>query len=300
MQWEDPLSYAGLTPNRRSAFHVGAESATIGGFCGSIDELQVFNQALTADDVRQLTIDSATALHLPLDEAPGSTMFQDTRFSGLQARCGGNACPTAGVDGRVQPAAWFTSAARQYLLLPNNTASQASGRLAVAAWIKPTTLSGVQRHHLFCAHEQRATAGVLALTAPACCSRPTASRTICSPASALQADRWYHVAAVLDQRTRSRSTLTASARGTVTGTAAGNADKDDALLIGATTAAGSSTPVELFNGLIDDVWVFTWPVGAAGIDQLYAQAPVMHLRFDEARGVTRFADVAHPDVYATC
>ena len=42
-----------------------------------MDELQIFGQPLDEGAVRQLYLDAATLLRLPLDEAPGATAFED-------------------------------------------------------------------------------------------------------------------------------------------------------------------------------------------------------------------------------
>lgn len=299
LKWEDYISYTGMMPNSSTTFRVGAASATTAGFCGLLDELQVFNQALSVEDVQQLAMDSATALHLPLDEAPGATNFKDAHSSALQGHCDGAACPTAGVGGRVQQAAWFTSASRQYLSLPNSIVSQVGNRLAVAAWVMPTTLSGVQRI-VSSARTNSPNGWSFAITGSNLQFSTFGVKDYILSGVTLQAGRWTHVAAVLDQANAVTFYVNGASQGTVAGAAAGNADKDDALLIGATTAAGSSTPIEFFNGQLDDVWVFTWPVGANGIDLLYKQAPVMQLRLDEQRGATRFADVARPGSDALC
>jgi hypothetical protein len=51
---------------------------------------------------------------------------------------------------------------------------------------------------------------------------------------------------------------------------------------------------------IDDVWVFKMPLPYGKITELVDSAPILHLRFDDAHGATRFADDAAYGRFGAC
>jgi hypothetical protein len=77
-------------------------------------------------------------------------------------------------------------------------------------------------------------------------------------------------------------------------------DTDDVLLIGARQTHGSSAPSGFFEGAIDDLRVYRTALSAADVKEIYDEAPVLQLRFDEARGATSFADAARAGVNGSC
>ena len=52
--------------------------------------------------------------------------------------------------------------------------------------------------------------------------------------------------------------------------------------------------------MIDDLRVYNTALTAAEVKAVYDEAPVMHLRFDEARGATSFADGARYGISGSC
>jgi len=84
-------------------------------FAGKIDNVQVYNRALSAAEVEELYQPQSLALRLPLDEPPGAAVFRQPGGSTLQAGC--THCPTSGVPGRIDQAAEFDGTS-QYLTMP--------------------------------------------------------------------------------------------------------------------------------------------------------------------------------------
>ena len=70
-----------------------------GFFAGSLDEVEIYRQAFTADDVRYKFQTHALAAYLPLDEP--ATDQPDGGIYANAARCSAAACPTWTEDGRV-------------------------------------------------------------------------------------------------------------------------------------------------------------------------------------------------------
>jgi len=72
---------------------------------GSIDEVTVYSRSLSEGEVRD-RYRSALAIYA-LDEAAGSTNFQNAAHNGYSASCSGSTCPTAGEPGMAYAAARF-------------------------------------------------------------------------------------------------------------------------------------------------------------------------------------------------
>ena len=115
-----------------------------------------------------------------------------------------------------------------------------------------------------------------------------------SSSAPLEAGRWTHVAAVVSAAYTVTFYIDGQlwAPGAHGGTYGAAADTDDIMLVGAGTAAGQSSTSEFFDGQIDDLLIFGIALTPDQIQHVYEEAPVLHLRFDEAYGATQFADNA--------
>ncbi len=275
-------------------FHLNYKNDAI-PFYGELDEVEVYNRALDVAAVQRLA--NSTALALSLDEPPGTTTFQDVSMQGVQASC--TSCPTSGVAGRVNQAAWFESAKGNHLALLNNSVNRSANNLTVAAWIKPHTLTSTAR--VIATALTRSVNGFAFGTSGAnLLFTAFGVRDYVLTNAGLQPDRWQHIAAVLDAQNTVSFYVDGVFKNAITSTAAPLPDADDLLLVGATTVIGNATLAEPFNGQIDDLRVYRRPLAAADIKAIYDQAPVFHLRFEEARGATHFADNAQPGVAGSC
>ena len=81
-------------------------------FRGRIDETVIYKRPFNADEIEALYYAGASGLHLPLDDAPGSSSFENatgpnTGVCAYSQNDTANACPTTGVNGRLNQAAWF-------------------------------------------------------------------------------------------------------------------------------------------------------------------------------------------------
>ncbi len=102
-----------LAPASNTQFYIGAPGPVnympqypyyyTYGFCGLIDEVQIFNYALAGEEVEDLMLESAAGLDLALDEPPGASAFSDTSVASHAVGCSSPNCPTAGVGARIEP-----------------------------------------------------------------------------------------------------------------------------------------------------------------------------------------------------
>jgi hypothetical protein len=267
-------------------------------FYGDIDEVQIFAQPLDQDAIKRLYLDIATLLHLPLDEAPGAEVFQDTSFAYVSASCNrapssvnDGACPASGTSGRLNLAAQFDSGNHNVITLGHSAANELAESFTVAAWIKPNSLTGSQRI-VSTARTKSNNGWGFGFTGSQLLFSNYGLADHTKANLALQPDRWYHVAAVSDATNNVSIYVNGVLRQTFATVGYGLVDADDLLLVGATTEPNSATPSQLFDGQIDDVRVFNLALTPAQINELYDAAPILQLSFEEAQGATQFADNA--------
>ncbi|NOZ06931.1 MAG: hypothetical protein GXP41_11385, partial [Chloroflexi bacterium] len=258
-------------------------------FQGRIDEVQIFQQALSDGAVADLYRQTAVALQLPLDDPPGEKVFKNVIDANHHAVCNGDACPTAGVAGAVNQAARFRALENDHLSIANGPANRLRRSFTVAAWIKPKRVNGV-RWIISTARNYSNNGWGFGLNGSNLRFTTWGIKHYDATGMGLQAGRWTHVAAVMDDDNQVSFYVNGQFRKKINGSAAAMADEDDRLLIGATTVANGSALTEKFAGRIDDVVVFRTALSAAEIRDLYRRAPFFHMRFEEPRGADRFAD----------
>ena len=208
---------------------------------------------------------NAPGLLLRFEEPAGSETFADSSGYGSNAACLGGGCPVAGLDGKYGAAAQFLG--DDWLSLSHSRVNTLRNNFTVAAWIRPARLSGFQR--IVATARTKSNNGFgFGTCGTDLCLTTFGIKDYTLNGTSLQTDRWYHVAAVMDSHNAVTFYVDGSRRGTVTHNAPANADTDDALLIGATTAAGSASISEQFNGLIDEVAVFDHALSEAEIQAL--------------------------------
>jgi predicted outer membrane repeat protein len=143
----------------------------------------------------------------------------------------------------------------EWVLMPHDPVIHSlTNTLTVAAWINPDTLSGIQR--VVSMARTGDNNGFGFGTYDAGLRFTTFGVHDYNTTSVNLTPGWVHVAAVMDSGHDVTYYVNGTAVETITHTVPANADGMDNLLIGASTAEGSSSPVELFDGRIDDVRIY--------------------------------------------
>ncbi len=214
----------------------------------------------------------------------------------MRAEIGCTSCPVAGLPGRVDQAVSFNGS--NYLVISNSPVNRVGMGLTAAAWIKPQSLSGYQRIASTAYNLSQDGWGFgLSDAHPTFSTYFVQEFTLSSVT--LEPGVWHHLAAVVSGSRNVTFYVDGVAKGTINGTADAKPDASDALIVGASIPA-SGTPFEFFRGMIDDLQIFTRALTDAEVKAIYDEAPVMHLRFDEAHGATSFADSARQGVTGAC
>ncbi len=289
-------------------FFIGANNENhyaVDAFCGTIDEVEIFNYVLSDDEVKELT-NRAVSLRLRFDEPPGVTAFNDTSAMQRAAACSPPNCPTAGLPGRDHRSAGFNVSPghnSDTLVLPNSSINGFTDRLTVAAWVRLSALSPFYQYIASTATNMTLDGwGFLAFKSELCFNM-LGRNNYCSSGANLQAGRWHHVAAVLDGG--ATKTLQFYLDGqplgaAITGISPSYGDTADRFLIGSATSRSTGEITDLWHGLIDNLTIFHLALTPAQINETYHRAPALHMRFDDARGATAFTDDANPAGSGTC
>ena len=113
---------------------IGMETSALLPFSGSLDDIEIYSQALTAAQV-------ASSYNPPvadweLDDASGATSFADASGNGNSGSCGG-ACPTLGAGGKVGTAASFSGSSQ--IIVPDSPSLRLN-QFTIALWVFPTQI----------------------------------------------------------------------------------------------------------------------------------------------------------------
>jgi len=266
-------------------------------FYGRIDEVVIYNRVLNGAAVEDLYRGRSELLRLPLDEPPGETSFQTTGIAGEKGACSGDACPTSGLTGRVGQAALFDG--DDHITLAHGSANELTNDFTLAAWIQPQDLAG--DHQILSTARTHSADGFAFGTHGQWLNLRVFGVGDCLyPVTTLQAGRWVHVAVSVRPDGQPYFYVNGRRDTQVVCEHRIQSDADDLLLIGATTAVGSSDPVQTFHGLLDDVRVYRPALGDAQIQTLFQAAPLLQMPLDEAPGATQFTDVANYGRQGAC
>jgi uncharacterized repeat protein (TIGR01451 family) len=266
-------------------------------FNGNMDEVWIYGQALGPNAIKQLYLDIATELHLPLDEPPGASAFRDLSMANVPARCSGE-CPESGSPGRLNGAAWFDGQHDGIEVVNFGTFVTTT----VAAWVYQTADAG--SYGSIVSYKEggdgtttTACGSVLRLNSsvPVFYVRVgSAWKSAIDTGHPLPLNQWVHLAGTYDG-----SKLRLYRDGTEVATADASGSMTQCT---AKTGIGIRNSLDRwqFPGLIDDVWIMGQALSATQIGELYDRAPDLHLRFEEDHNATQFADNASPTRFGIC
>ncbi len=260
-------------------------------FRGKMDQVTIYRRAFDAGEVGDLYDAGTLALHMPLDDPPGSNEFADalgqaTGTCDPSPPMGGNeggSCPTVGVPGRDNFALRFDGDDDYVEINEANTGDLQE--LTVAAWVKPLSLPSGEIMRFVTLGNEKTVLRYDGAQGPGqlhfYMNVDDALHHV-RVDHALQADTWHHVAGTYDSETMTLY-LNGQPVGSglaVTGTVGGG---DEVRL---------SHAAETLDGLLDEVIVYRRALSADEIEALYESAPELLLYLDETEGATTFQDAS--------
>ncbi|MBP7689433.1 MAG: hypothetical protein KA765_16070, partial [Thermoflexales bacterium] len=198
----------------------------------------------------------APQLLLRLDEAAGATTFTDASGNGHTALCSdsANTCPVSGQGGRYDRAPVFSS---DVLRVAHSPLNERVTDYTIGAWVYPTAQFGLTQAIVSTARTNSDNGFSFGLSGRSLYLNLYGVNTFTANTN-IQLNRWTYVAVTVspaEVNFFADGTRYFSA-GSSTRNLRLNPDRDDVLLIGAGTSAGSATLTDTFNGGLDDVAIY--------------------------------------------
>ena len=114
-------------------------------FDGIMDDVRLYGEELSADEVLALYQSSAAKLLLEFDEAPAQNSFADASENSYEISCRtGYACPDSGIPGRSNRAIRFDGSPAALALPSAQELSLTNNNFRVSAWVKLNSVAGNQ------------------------------------------------------------------------------------------------------------------------------------------------------------
>ena len=229
-----------------------------------LDDVTLYKRPLSPDEVQELYLSASAALHLKLDDAPGSQSFENSVDLSKQSNafCTGTACPTAGVSGRLNQAALFdgvNDVLSTTLLLDESSTSPGA---TLMGWVKPSSVS-TGRHDVL---STDAGGNQWSIVRDGNAWKITNGASLIATGATVDVNQWQHVAAVFKPGTGVKFYKNGALVATLTPIVLSTTN--------APLAIGSKWNSNYFDGTIDDVRVFASALTDANIATLEQAAPV--------------------------
>ena len=233
---------------------------------GYLDDVRIYNAALSAADILNLVNNSAPLLRFEFDEDDTAISFADlsindytgyptldTHFDSTLGYTVTVPSPIPGTDGQIGNTALFDGNGRiEVSSAP--AIDSLTNEFAIMAWVNPDTISGTLQ---IVGHgrENSNDGFSLAIQDGNLIFMVNGNVQHISGAT-IQPNLWQHVAVVFDSANDARFYVDGQLEDTVSGSVPITANSDDPLFIGGATAAGSNALVEPFLGQIDELAIY--------------------------------------------
>ena len=250
---------------------------------GMVDEVTLYKRPLDAAEVQELYLTPFTAMHLRLDDPPGSESFENAVDLSRQgnAYCTGAACPTAGVSGRIGQAALFNGASQGLntpLVIDQASTSQG---VTMMAWVYPGGTSA-GRHQIISSDNTGYDWSLLREGGNWAVFNGSGS---VDTGASVDVNRWQHIAAVFRPGQGVRFYKNGNLAGN--SSAIGYDTSTSPIAVGRHPDTGVG---QYFDGRIDDVRIFNRALGDAEIQAMFQAAPVLLMHLDDPKDATQFTD----------
>jgi len=246
---------------------IGMETSAFQPFKGTLDDIQIYNQALTAPEVSNLY--SPLVAHWKLDEPSGATSFADSSGNGNTGTCSVGACPAMGFLGKVGTGASFNGTTSQ-VTIPDSPSLHLS-QFTIALWVNPRQIKSSDYQPLIVKEDSAgnnrtywlsispgSTHVHFAVWASDCATKYTGDSI-----ASLALNAWTHVALTYDGSIE-RLYI--------------NGALDHAIAFATASLCQAAVPVKLgketsafqpFNGVLDDIQIYSQALSAPNVMNLY-------------------------------
>lgn len=260
-----------------------------------LDDLRLYKEALSQDDILSLISGSSVSLDLHFNEPPGANRFYDYSGNRHDAVCGSGHCPLSGVMGFSQQAARFDGDNDFAITYPAGTLNIDSGDFTLTALVKgegaaadgvilSNDLDGDGRLEL------RLVNGILHLYV---------GNSDFTAGGSLAPEQWALLIFIYDATLNQAQLLLnyhpqPLQRFGPAGPSPFTLGGTDSLFIGGTPTGDG------FQGLIDRLGVIPGMVSGPDLEAFYRDLPLLRLPFDEPANATTFTNIGLSDNSATC
>ncbi|MHC4259693.1 MAG: LamG domain-containing protein, partial [Planctomycetota bacterium] len=269
----------------------GDEGAPERDLRGSIDDVRVYDRALSAEEVGEIYLEGAGPIaHWKLDEGAGITAHDSVGDNN------GVVYGAQWTDGIIDGALDFNGVG-DYVDLGNDSNLKPALPITLCAWIRLSS-SGADQHIIAIDNQTSAYYGVwlyvsdendLVISYGDGGSPDQVNRRSKVGTTALDTDTWYHVAAVITGATDMGLYVNAVDDGGIYAGTGGNL-----VYSSASSLIGIRHDLALpFDGKIDDVRIYDRALSAEEVGEIYLEGsgPIAHWKLDEGDGNTAYDSV---------
>jgi subtilisin-like proprotein convertase family protein len=259
-------------------------------FKGSLDDVRLYRQALSAEDAWSLYTNYVKIVHLDFDEAPGAERFQDASFNKLTGSCSGDSCPDSGLPGHPNRSLRFDGL-NDYVWVP---AKVPDTDYTVALWFK----TDCDNCGLYAVSTQDGGAydRALYLSNGNLCARVWDNETICTSGTNYADNQWHHLVHTMGAGIGGQKLYLDGAEKVSGDKSTSDFTWSTGLKIGHAADGGSP----YFRGFIDQVMLFNRTLNQSEIAFLTGTSGQLWMKFDEPLGTTTFIDAAGTYSTITC
>ncbi len=258
-------------------------------FRGRLDELIIYRRPLDAAEINELYLSAFAALHLRLDDAPGTDSLENAVDLSRQsnATCSGSACPTTGVSGRMNQAALFDGvddALNTSLRIEQSSGPAASRGTTLMAWVYPTSASNGW-YQVLSSDNGGYDWSLLRIGDRWAVFNGTDTNALVTNAN-VDVNRWQHIAVVFLPGFGTffyKNGIRIDHWGTLSYDTSTNP-----VAVGRNPRGG-----EYFDGRIDDVRIFNTALSDAQVQRMFKAAPVFQMHLDDPLNAATFTDDAN-------
>jgi hypothetical protein len=296
----DEDTYSGTRGTSTNDFYIGTSPVLSDDYQGSVDEVRIYNRALSPTEVRDLySWAPGPVAHWKMDEGSWTNdCSTDTVFDSSGNGNDGDACPnstgpTGGVAGRFGNAGYFDGVDDYIKIGMGELIAQDT--ITISAWIKPTVYHSQAMIYMQNDEDigHMTHAFQLRIDGSLAYDNWSPSGGLVASNDTVPLNQWTHVSLV-----RNDDDVTFYINGIGSGGGTGDARASSAdidyTLIGGRYRLGA--PEMVFEGYIDDVRIYNYARSQQQIIQDMnaghpapgspVGSPVMHLKFDEGYGDT--------------
>ncbi|MCO5189956.1 MAG: hypothetical protein M9918_17410 [Anaerolineae bacterium] len=247
---------------------------------GYLDDVRIYNVALSSAEITALIASSTPKLRFEFDEEADAPVFVDSSLSAAIGVPTTNAyfdatlgmtvtvrSPIAGTDGQIGNTALFLNDGAITLDDASHIDTIAND-MTIMAWINPDELVGIQN---IIGHARTSSNDgfMFNVNADGNLRFTLGGVKQLVSAATVQTETWQHVAVVFDSGNDAYFYLNGALIDTVSNASSMLLNSDDPLMIGGTTEIGTGNLRWLFDGQIDELALYSREMSAAELESIY-------------------------------